>query len=344
MRSELRPLFKAAMEGVLAKARYVLEETDQLRAQLFADVAKECTMGLADVAKEHTKGLADVAKECTKGLADVAKERTKGLADVAKERTKGLADVAKEQLELQREVKAMRTHQEVQEGCVELNIGGHRFETSLNTLRRVPHTFFDAYFSGRYAQDVCSDGSIFVDRDGKHFGHVLEYMRDGVAVGEPGVRPSRKFLRVLKREFGFYCIELVVKQAPCMAFVMGGYRSTIAHVPQASIERYDSSSSQWIAPAPLRTARAYFAACVLAGEVYVTGGAIHFYGKHYSTVEYSPSSDAWSVEASLPEERCCHAAVTVGADMYVLGGVIGRWPSASVLKFDRKQDRWSKRT
>jgi hypothetical protein len=50
----------------------------------------------------------------------------------------------------------------------------------VQTLRRVPHTFFDAYFSGRYAQDVCDDGSIFVDRDGEYFGHVLEYMRDGV--------------------------------------------------------------------------------------------------------------------------------------------------------------------
>jgi hypothetical protein len=54
-------------------------------------------------------------------------------------------------------------------------------------MRRVPYTFFDAYFSGRYAQDVCDDGSIFVDRDGERFVHVLEYMRDGVvSVAEPG--------------------------------------------------------------------------------------------------------------------------------------------------------------
>jgi hypothetical protein len=103
----------------------------------------------------------------------------------------------------------MHMHKEAQEGRVELNIGGYRFETSVHTLRRVPHTFFDAYFSGRYAQDVCADGSIFVDRDGEHFGHVLEYMRDGhVPVAEAGARPSVSLLRSLKREFGFYCIEL----------------------------------------------------------------------------------------------------------------------------------------
>jgi hypothetical protein len=79
----------------------------------------------------------------------------------------------------------------------------------VQALRRVPHTFFDAYSSGRYAQDVCTDGSIFVDRDGEHFGHVLECMRDGhVSVAEAGARPSVSLLRALKREFGFYCIEL----------------------------------------------------------------------------------------------------------------------------------------
>jgi hypothetical protein len=82
----------------------------------------------------------------------------------------------------------------------------YRYETSAQALRRVPHTFFDANFSGQYAQDVCDDGSIFVDRDGEHFGHVLEYMRDGyVSVAEPGAHPSMSLLRALKREFGFYC-------------------------------------------------------------------------------------------------------------------------------------------
>jgi hypothetical protein len=85
----------------------------------------------------------------------------------------------------------MHTHKEAQEGRVELNIGGVRFQTSVQALRRVPHTFFDAYFSGRHARDVSEDGSIFVNRDGEHFGHVLEYMWDGVvAVAEPGARPS----------------------------------------------------------------------------------------------------------------------------------------------------------
>jgi hypothetical protein len=106
--------------------------------------------------------------------------------------------------ELHTEVATMHKHKESQEGHVELNIGGFRFQTSVQTLRRIPHTFFDAYFSGRYAQDVCRDGSIFVDRDGEHFAHILEYMRDGVvSVAEPGAHPSVSLLRALKRESGF---------------------------------------------------------------------------------------------------------------------------------------------
>jgi hypothetical protein len=139
----------------------------------------------------------------------------------------------------------MYTHKEAQEGRVELNIGGYHFHTSVQTLRRIPHTFFDAYFSGRYAQDVCNDGSIFVDRDGGHFCHVLEYMRDGVvSVAEPGLCPSVSLLRALKREFGFYCIELCAE--PEVVFVMAG-----GICGMSSMERYDAISGHWSASADM---------------------------------------------------------------------------------------------
>jgi hypothetical protein len=136
-------------------------ETD-LRAAL-----STCVTGLAATARVQLEN----------AHVDVAKDRAQGLAEVAEERAKALAEADARRADLGREVAAMHKHKESQEGCVELNIGGYRFETSVHTLRRVPHTFFNAYFSGRYAQDVCADGSIFVDRDGKHFGHVLEYRR-----------------------------------------------------------------------------------------------------------------------------------------------------------------------
>jgi DNA-directed RNA polymerase alpha subunit len=116
--------------------------------------------------KAVTELVATTRMQLDGALAEVAKERAKGLVEVAKERPKGLTEVANERLDLHREVAAMHKHKEAHEGHVELNVGEHQFETSVQALRRLPHTFFDAYFSGRYAQDTCAKSSIFVDRDG----------------------------------------------------------------------------------------------------------------------------------------------------------------------------------
>jgi hypothetical protein len=276
------------------------------------------------------------------GLVAMARMRLEGaVAEMAKERASALAMVDARRGEFSREVEAMHTYKEAQEGRVELNIGGYRFETSVQTLRRVPHTFFDAYFSGRYAQDVCEDGSIFVDRDGEHFGHVLQYMRDGVvSVAEPGARPSVSLLRALKREFGFYCIELVADQVaepeqPEVAYVVGGDRMGDR---LSNMERYDASSGQWSAAVTIGTARSQFGACVLAGELYVSGGTSP---RKLSSVEkYTPVSDTWSAVAPLPAVRSHHAAVAVGSVMYVLGGSGAESLIASVLKFDSMRGTW----
>jgi N-acetylneuraminic acid mutarotase len=278
-------------------------------------------------------------------VAEVAKERAKGLAEVAEVRATALVEVDARRRELAREVETMHKHKEAQEGRVELNIGGIRYQTSVQALRHVPHTFFDAYFSGRYAQDVCDDGSIFVDRDGEHFGHVLQYMRDGVvSVAEPGARPSVSLLRALKREFGFYCIELVVEQAveperSEVAYVMGGYGSSGR---LSSMERYDASSGQWSAVAAMRNARYQHSTCVLAGELYVTGGYNVGDGTVSSVEMYTPSSDTWSGAAPMPDERSAHVAVAVGSSMYVLGGADeGTEATDSVHKFVSTQGTWS---
>jgi N-acetylneuraminic acid mutarotase len=198
---------------------------------------------------------------------------------------------------------------------------------------------------------VCDDGSIFVDRDGEHFGHVLEYMRDGhVSVAEPGARPSVSLLRALKREFGFYCIELcaevLVKSVQAeVAFVMGRH----GHYDMLSgMERYDASSDTWSTVADLGIARTFFGACACVGELYVTGG---FDSNNLlpSVEKYSPASDTWSNVAPLPEGRQCPSAVAVGSAVYVLGGRIDEddydyIPTASVLKFDGVNDAWSQIT
>jgi hypothetical protein len=294
------------------------------------------------------QGLVATARTRLEGaVAEVAKDKAKGLAEVAEERAKSLAEVDARREELGREVVAMHKHKEAQEGHVELNIGGYRFETSVQTLRRVPHTFFDAYFSGRYAQDVCADGSIFVDRDGEHFGHLLEYMRDGhVSAAEAGARPSVSLLRALKREFGFYCIELSAEGSSSTAYVIGGVGTGLG---TSTVERYDALSGRWSAAAPMSTARSAFGACAVAGNIYVTGGSIR--GKHRSSLveKYSYSSDTWSPVVPMPDARSHHATVAVGSAIYVLGGFgddvanddnVGVPIATAVFKFDSALGTW----
>ncbi|CAN6559181.1 unnamed protein product [Malus baccata var. baccata] len=65
---------------------------------------------------------------------------------------------------------------------VHLKIGVREFCTTVDTLtRREPNSMLAAMFSGRHVvhQDP-ETGYVFIDRDGKHFRHILNWLRDGV--------------------------------------------------------------------------------------------------------------------------------------------------------------------
>ncbi|KAK4346136.1 hypothetical protein RND71_036312 [Anisodus tanguticus] len=76
----------------------------------------------------------------------------------------------------------MAHHSDSSSYVVRLNIGGKKFCTTLDTLmQREPDSMLAAMFSGCHT--ICQEsekGYIFVDRDGKHFRHILNWLRDGV--------------------------------------------------------------------------------------------------------------------------------------------------------------------
>jgi hypothetical protein len=308
---------------------------DALLHKLEGDLRASCDAALAS-ARTQLEG----------GLADIARERAKGLAEVDEERVKGLAEVAKEKADLRREIAAMQKQQEAQQGRVVLDIGGYRYKTSVQTLRRLPGTFFDAYFSGRYAMDRSEDGSIFIDRDGKHFGQVLEYLRDGVvSVAEKEASElDVGELRWLKREFGFYCIELNADPQE-VAFAVGGGVGNTRRL--ASVERYDLASGAWLQAAPMATARSEFGLCKLSDrDVYAIGGVTFGEVTLASVERYDSSLDTWTAAPSLPRPRYAHCACAVGNAMYVMGGIEQGEEGEelivnSVLKFDCRVQTWS---
>lgn len=63
---------------------------------------------------------------------------------------------------------------------VHLDVGGHLYTTSIQTLTRVPRSMLGIMFSGQFFthKDPWT-GRIFIDRDGKIFTYILMYLRTG---------------------------------------------------------------------------------------------------------------------------------------------------------------------
>ena len=85
---------------------------------------------------------------------------------------------AAERVVLDAEKAAMEKTYAFQTSQIKLDVGGHKFTTSLPTLTSVPDTYLAALFSGRHSLAPDADGAIFIDRDGAHFRHVINYLRD----------------------------------------------------------------------------------------------------------------------------------------------------------------------
>lgn len=63
---------------------------------------------------------------------------------------------------------------------IKLNVGGKIYKTTLDTLRKDPDSMLNAMFSGKFELKADEeDGAYFIDRDGKLFRYILNYLRDG---------------------------------------------------------------------------------------------------------------------------------------------------------------------
>jgi hypothetical protein len=108
------------------------------------------------------------------------------IVEEAKYEADAILAVASEEIKKwEAEKEAMFKVQQEFESIVNLNVGGVRFETSLTTLRRFPDTMIGCMFSGRHTLTKGKDGHFFIDRDGTHFRHILNFLRspEGYRVG-----------------------------------------------------------------------------------------------------------------------------------------------------------------
>ncbi|RKO93828.1 BTB/POZ protein, partial [Blyttiomyces helicus] len=123
------------------------------------------------------------ARELCRGARDIA-AASLSLADRAREELNRVKKERKEleayRLQLEKIREQMAVLERKQTTKVKLNVGGYHFETSVDTLRSAGDSFFTCLFDGKWiANPDESDGSIFIDRDGRNFHHILNHLRDG---------------------------------------------------------------------------------------------------------------------------------------------------------------------
>ncbi len=139
-------------------------------------------------------------------------------------RKQGLADAEnhiKEAFEiLQQEAARLRQEQEAFDSMskkldrvhfsskINLDVGGHLFKTSVQTLTKDPNSMLAAMFSGRFEMKPSVDGSFFIDRDGTYFRFILNYLRTGKLTLPEGAT----FLKELEEEAEFYQIQGIIDE------------------------------------------------------------------------------------------------------------------------------------
>lgn len=85
---------------------------------------------------------------------------------------------------------------------VKLNVGGSLQYTTIGTLTKGDN-MLRAMFSGRMEVRTDAEGWILIDRCGKHFGTILNFLRDGnVPLPE-----NRSELAELRAEAKYFCVE-----------------------------------------------------------------------------------------------------------------------------------------
>ncbi|KAL4220573.1 hypothetical protein ACF0H5_020971 [Mactra antiquata] len=88
---------------------------------------------------------------------------------------------------------------------IELNVGGRFFTTTLLTLTKCSDNMLSAMFSGKYSVIKDKDGRYFIDADGEHFIHILNYLRYGDL-------PPVEIAETVYREAAYFGVHGLVSQ------------------------------------------------------------------------------------------------------------------------------------
>ena len=97
---------------------------------------------------------------------------------------------------------------------VVLNVGGMRIHTTRLTLTRLPNTLLAKMFEPDSAFSLARDetGAVLIDRDGRYFSVVLNYLRHDALIIDPGLSPLGVYEEA--RFFGIDALAAALAPAP----------------------------------------------------------------------------------------------------------------------------------
>lgn len=182
-----------------------------------------------------------------------------------------------------------------------LNVGGTKYCSTLTTLTKSPHSMLGAMFSGRFTLTTDEKQRYFIDRDGKHFGTILNFLRDGSIV-LPSSPEARAELLV---EAQYYQLSALIElltpeervQASHWRWSPGSKSAYITLVRGASVNA-ESHCLLLVQVNDFRTAR--------AGEGKnwnsVLGDTGYSSGRHYFEItiaKYNNSGGGWGISFGL---------------------------------------------
>ena len=94
---------------------------------------------------------------------------------------------------------------------ITLNIGGLKYQTTLTTLSKYKHCLLYKMFEGNFSNKPCKDGSYFIDRNGKYFEYILDYLRNG-QLHIPTDAANSYLVNHLLSEADYYQIDPLIRE------------------------------------------------------------------------------------------------------------------------------------
>lgn len=181
---------------------------------------------------------------------------------------------------------------------VHLNVGGSKLTTTLTTLQRDPRSKLAYMFSGDVSMVRDKDGRYCIDRDGRTFHHILNFLRDGsLPIGL--TRCSRL---ELIRESKFYSLQAL--------YVTSGGPQDMVELrasEESSSKHYSSTATR---PQPLSRTRSFTSAssrpsgCPSSNST-ADAGRFRNFEERCQQRSFMNASSAWSQDL-MPKQETNH--------------------------------------